>query len=273
MIQFHAINGQLIQAGEASLHVSDLAILRGYGIFDFFLIKDGRPLFLEDYLDRFFNSARLIELEMPVSRRELRDKILEVREANNLEQGAIRLVLTGGYAEDSFTPGKPNWLVLAHPYHPPLSRVHPEGVKLLRQAFKRELPEAKTINYGNAIRMRHRLREAGAYAELFHYDQEVLESSRSNIFFVFDGPVLATPAEGILPGITRKHLLKISHSLMPVEVRSISVDEIRYAREVFLTGSNKPIVPVVQIDGQIIGNGKPGPVARQLSAAWEEYIK
>lgn len=273
MIRFHAINGRLTNAAEATLHVSDLAILRGYGVFDFFLIRNGQPLFLEDYLDRFFNSARLVELEMPVSRDELRDQVLELKKANALEKGAIRLVLTGGYAEDSFTPGSPNLLVLAHAYHPPMGLTHPEGVKLVLQEFQREFPEAKTLNYGYAIRMRHQLQDAGAYAGLYHQDQQVLESSRSNIFFVFEGRVLATPADGILPGITRMHILKIADTLMPVEVRPISTSEIRHAREAFLTGSNKPIVPVIQIDEQIIGNGKPGPVTRQLSAAWEDYIQ
>ncbi|MBK7409285.1 MAG: aminotransferase class IV [Saprospirales bacterium] len=159
MIRFHAINGRLTDAAQASLHVNDLAILRGYGIFDFFLVKTGRPLFIEDYLDRFFNSAHLMELDLPVSRTGLHEKILEVIEANKLTEGAIRLLLTGGYAEDSFTPQSPNWLVLAHDLKPHKQELFTAGGKLLLQQFQREFPMAKTINYGNALRMRKKSRK------------------------------------------------------------------------------------------------------------------
>ncbi|MBK8490666.1 MAG: aminotransferase class IV family protein [Saprospirales bacterium] len=272
MIRFHAINGRLTDAAQASLHVNDLAILRGYGIFDFFLVKTGRPLFIEDYLDRFFNSAHLMELDLPVSRTGLHEKILEVIEANKLTEGAIRLLLTGGYAEDSFTPQSPNWLVLAHDLKPHKQELFTAGGKLLLQQFQREFPMAKTINYGNALRMRKKITEADAHEALYHNGREVLESFRSNIFFVFDGPVLATPAEGILLGITRKHVLEMGSSLMPVEVRPISVGEIRHAREAFLTGSNKPILPVIQIGEHQIGDGKVGRVTRQLMDSWGDYL-
>ena len=272
MIRFHAINGQLTDATQASLHVNDLAILRGYGIFDFFLVKTGQPLFIEDYLDRFLRSASLMEMGLPVSRTGLRDKILEVIEANKMTEGAIRLLLTGGYAEDSFTPQSPNWLVLAHAHTPHKQELFTAGGKLLLQQFQRELPQAKTTNYGNALRMRKKITEAGAHEALYHHGEEILESFRSNVFFVFDGPVLATPAEGILLGITRKHVLKMASSLMPVEVRSISVGEIRHAREAFLTGSNKPILPVIQIGAHQIGDGEIGPVTRRLMDAWPAYL-
>lgn len=272
MIRYHALNGQLTEAAHTSLHVSDLAILRGYGIFDFFLVREGKPLFIEDYLDRFFRSAALLELDRPVSRGKLLETILQVIAANSMRQGAIRLVATGGYAEDSFTPVSPNWLVLAHPYKNYGDEAYANGVKLLLHQFQRELPQAKSINYARAIRLQKEIREAGAFETLYHNGAEVLESFRSNVFFVFDGPVLATPADDILLGITRKHILKIAPDLLPTEVRRISLNEIRNAREAFLTGSNKAILPVVQIGEQVIGDGKVGPVTRQLMGMWETYV-
>ncbi|MBK6620476.1 MAG: aminotransferase class IV [Saprospirales bacterium] len=273
MIRFHSINGQLTPVQDASLHVSDLAILRGYGIFDFFLVRSGRPLFFSDYIDRFVRSAQLTELDLPVSRAALEGKILEVIEANHMETGAIRLLLTGGYAEDSFTPQSPNWLVLAHEFQPYKPEFFTAGAGLLLQQFQRELPQAKTINYGNAIRMRKKIKEAGAYEALYHNGREVLESFRSNIFFVFDGPVLATPSEDILFGITRKHVLKLGATLFPVEERRISIGEIRHAREAFLTGSNKAVLPIVQIGDTRIGDGKVGPVSKKLMEAWDGYVE
>jgi len=272
MIRYHALNGQLTEAALTSLHVSDLAILRGYGIFDFFLVREGRPLFIEDYLDRFLRSAELMELDLPVSRERLHETILQVIAANSLWKGAIRLLATGGYAEDSFTPVSPNWLVLAHPYKDYGDDAYVNGVKLLLHQFQRELPQAKSINYARAIRLQKEIREAGAFEALYHNGAEVLESFRSNVFFVFDGPVLATPSENILLGITRKHVLKMAPAILPTEVHRIGVEEVGKAREAFLTGSNKAILPVVQIGDQVIGDGKVGPVTRQLMGMWETYV-
>lgn len=273
MIRYHALNGQLTEAAHTSLHVSDLAILRGYGIFDFFLVREGKPLFIEDYLDRFFRSAAFMELDLPVSRETLHQTILQVIAANSLRQGAIRLLATGGYAEDSFTPVSPNWLVLAHPHKSYAEELFTNGVKLLLHEFQRDLPQAKSINYARAIRMHKEMKEARAFEALYHNGAEVLESFRSNVFFVFDGPVLATPSENILLGVTRKHILKMAPDLLPTEVRRIGVNEISGAREAFLTGSNKAILPVVQIGDHIIGDGKVGLVTRQLMGAWEEYVE
>lgn len=272
MIRYHALNGQLTDAAHTSLHVSDLAILRGYGIFDFFLVRGGRPLFIEDYLDRFFRSAAFMELDLPVSRETVHQTILQVIAANSLRQGAIRLLATGGYAEDSFTPVSPNWLVLAHPHKSYGEEVFANGVKLLLHEFQRDLPQAKSINYARAIRMHKEMKEAGAFEALYHNGADALESFRSNVFFVFEGPVLATPSENILLGVTRKHVLKMAPDLLPTEVRRIGVNEIANAREAFLTGSNKAILPVVQIGDQVVGDGKVGPVTRQLMGMWEEYV-
>ena len=273
MIHYHALNGQLTEAQQAVLHVTDLALLRGYGIFDYFLVKRGKPLFIEDYLDRFFRSAAYMDLDLPVSREQLHQTILEVVRANDLQEGAIRLLATGGYAEDSFTPVAPNWLVLAHPFRPYDEGAFSDGVKLLLHRYQRELPEAKTTNYAIALRMRKQLKEAGAFEALYHDEKHVFESFRSNIFFVFDGPTLVTPSEKILLGVTRKHILEMSRPLMPVEVRPVGLEELRHAREAFLSGSNKGLLPVVQIGDQVIGDGKVGPVTKELMERWEEYVE
>lgn len=273
MIRFHSINGVLTKAGEASLLVSDLSILRGYGVFDFFLVRNGKPLFFDDYLSRFFRSAALMDLEMPVSRPALEERILEVTEANQLRNGAIRLLLTGGYSEDGITPQSPNLLVLAHEPHPDNVAFYESGVKLLPQQFQREFPEAKTINYANGLRIRKQLREAHAYEPLYHNGQEVLESLRSNVFFVFDGPVLATPSKDILQGITRKQVSAMGRNFLPVEERPIALGEVRNAKEAFLTGSSRAILPIVQIGDIRIGDGKVGPVTQKLMKSWEDHVE
>ena len=116
MIQYYHINGELTPVAEAQLHVTDLAIMRGYGVFDYFRALGGRALFVEDYVRRFFNSASLLQLDVPCSQQELMERIQLLLDKNGEDKAGIRLILTGGYTTDSYTPVKPNLLILQHPY-------------------------------------------------------------------------------------------------------------------------------------------------------------
>ena len=98
MLNYCILNGHLTKSEEANLNLNDLAIIRGYGVFDFFLFKQKTPLFIEDYLNRFHNSAQLLGLLIPFSRGQMKEKIQKLIEANGEKEGGIRLLLTGGYA-------------------------------------------------------------------------------------------------------------------------------------------------------------------------------
>lgn len=163
------------------LKVSDLAILRGYGIFDYFLVRESVPLFIDDYVKRFFNSAKLMLLEMPISQQELKEQIYELIAANNVPNTGMRLVLTGGYADDGYTPIHPNLLILQHPM-PAIPSVQ-AGVKILLYGYQRELPEAKTINYLTGIRMLGEMKAKGAVEILYHDFGTIREAVRSNFFW------------------------------------------------------------------------------------------
>ncbi len=276
MITYSMVNGQLARTEAATLHVSDLSVLRGYGIFDFFLFLKGQPLFLEDYLDRFYRSALLLHLEIPFSREDFAAQIFRLIEANGHQQGGIRLLLTGGYSPDGYTPSEPNVLILQYPL--PQQAWDPNiTLKLMTYPHLRELPEIKTTNYITGISLLPELKKRGADDLLYLDGGWIRESVRSNFFLVLEGGRVVTPDQKILLGVTRKQILHLAQQRYTVEEREVHISEIGQAKEAFFTSSTKGLFPVIEIDGQPVGDGQPGPVSKQLQqdfmAHMEAYLQ
>jgi len=272
MLPIVYLNGQYVPKEEAALNVADLAILRGFGIFDYFRYTEGKPRFIEDHLDRFLRSAKLLALEMPADREALREAVQQLIQRNGGGNGGIRFVLTGGYAPDGYTPTLPNLVGMAYPFQGPPPAQYEQGIRVILHHYERELPEVKTINYLEGIRIQPMIRKRGAqYALFVDRDNNIRESDRSNYLIVSKGKLI-TPAENILHGITRLHLLKLARELnIPVEERRVSVDEFRTADEAIICSSVKGGMPITYADDTAIGDGKPGPITRRLMQAWPEY--
>jgi branched-subunit amino acid aminotransferase/4-amino-4-deoxychorismate lyase len=271
MATYCSFNGQILRQEEASLQLTDLAVLRGYGIFDYFLFTAGRPQLENQYLDRFYASAQQLHLEVPLARADMSSHLRELIAANQAERGAIRLVLTGGYSPDGYAPGDPNLIVLLHPYPQLPAHYFSEGAGLITHPHQREWPEIKSINYLTGIKLLPQIRAAGALEVLYHADGKLLESVRSNIFLVNAQGELVTPASGILYGITRRAVLDLAQGLLPIFEREVRLEELFQAREAFITGTNKSVMPVTQVDGRPIGDGKVGPWAQRLRPMLEAY--
>jgi branched-chain amino acid aminotransferase len=244
MVEYVYLNGQIIPAADAAIGIHDIGLLRAYGVFDFFRVVEGRPIFMEDYMDRFERSAAGLHLEVPYPRAVLREAIHTLIEKNDQPLLGIRIVCTGGYSVDAYTPTTPNLFILSRPFtfHP-----YTHGLKLATIAFQRELHTIKSTNYLFPISMLQVLKQKEADDVLYHHEGWVTESSRSNIFIVKNG-VLITPAEGMLEGITRKRILSFSSEIMPTDIRQVRLDEVLTADEVFLSASTKRISPVTGID-------------------------
>lgn len=271
MIPYCYINGQLTPVQEASVGVTDLALLRGYGVFDYFLARDFKPYFLNDYIDRFLHSAQLLKLQLPFSGTAIQNQVINLLKANEKPNAGIRLLMTGGYSPDGYTPVTPNLLILQYelPEYP--SSKYTSGIKMLSHPFTREMAEVKSLNYVTGIWLLDKLKNEGASDALYHDGKYISESARSNIFMIDDRGVLCTPDKNILMGITRKHIIKVAADLMPVEERPITLDEIKAAKEVFLTSSTKAALPVTQIDDAVIGDGNPGTQTLELKRLFLEY--
>jgi branched-chain amino acid aminotransferase len=261
MTPYAYFNGQFTPQEKTRIQVTDLAFLRGYGLFDFLRVVAGHPIFIEDHLDRFEQAAEAMGLLMPESRESLRHIIAELIRLNPHPLLGIKLILTGGYSSDGFTPAeKPNFLALANPFDFPKSG---SSLRLMSCAYRREIPAVKTLNYIFPIRMLPELKRQSADDFLYYWDDLVSESSRSNVFIVKDQTVI-TPHTGILPGITRKHILALCQGVFRVEERAVTLREVLGADEVFITSSNQRILPIHQLDDHLFKPLQKGFVTQKL---------
>jgi D-alanine transaminase/branched-chain amino acid aminotransferase len=270
-MQWFIVNGEVVSANEARLHVSDLCLLRGYGLFDFFLVKRGLPLFVEDHLSRFFHSASRLGIAPPLTREALAAEVKRLIALNTIAEGAIKLLLTGGYAEDGFSPGTPNLVLLAQSYQSPSPEQYQAGVNLLPFRYTRDLPDVKTVNYAQVLALQPALKAAGAADVLWHDGEVISESSRSNVFVLIDG-VLRTPARNVLAGVTRKQVLGLAREFTSVEESDVSLASLATAHEMFMTSSSKGVLAVTRLDGKPVGDGRPGALTRELAKRLEAHI-
>jgi D-alanine transaminase/branched-chain amino acid aminotransferase len=232
----------------------------------------GIPVFIEDHLERFVNSSQAIGLEVPYSRAELEGFIRELIRVNGFQNAGIQLVLTGGYSEDIFTPGHPNLIIapIALREYPPA--LYRQGVKVITHRHVREIPEAKTIAYLTAVKLGPRMKAEGAAEVIYHDGKWVSEGARSSLGLVKEG-VLITAKDGVLPGITRLHALRLAAQLMPVEQRAFTLEELYAADEVFITSSTRGVMPVTHIDDRPVADGRVGPRVSALVRAFEAHVE
>ncbi|MER3484311.1 MAG: aminotransferase IV [Meiothermus sp.] len=266
------INGQLLRNEEAKIHVSDLGLRRGYGAFEFFRVLRGIPVFIEDHLARLENSARLLELELPYNKVQLEAFITELIEVSRLRAAGVQMVLTGGYSEDAFTPGVPNLIIAPVEVKPPPESLYAQGSKIILHQNLREMAEAKTTAYVTAVKLSKRVRAEGATEVVYHDGTYVTEGGRSSLCYVKNG-VLVTAKKGVLPGITRIHMLRLAEALLPVQYRAFTLDELFAADEVILTGATREVMPVTLIEDKLVGNGQVGPYTRALMRAFRELVE
>ncbi|QDA60574.1 aminotransferase class IV [Hymenobacter jejuensis] len=267
---FAYVRGEIVPLDRAFLHVSDLAIQRGYGVFDFFKVVDGQPLFLEQHLDRFEASAQQMELAVPLSRAALESAIRELITRHDLPVSGVKVLLTGGYSTDGYTPAEANLVMLQQPFAFPTPAQVAQGISIISHDYVREMPPVKTINYTMGIRLIKELKAHGADDVLYHKNGLVTEFPRSNFFIVKHDNTVVTPAQDVLWGITRQNLLGLSGTPYRIMEAPVNLQDVREAKEAFLTSTTKRVLPVVQLDGAPIGSGKPGAVTLALLDALVE---
>lgn len=270
-MNIYYIDGDYVEAQAARLPVDDLSVLRGFGVFDFLRTYGGRPFHLEDHLARLKRSAELIGLEVGRPLAEIAAIVHETLGRNGHAEANIRIVLTGGSSPDCFLPaGRPRLLVMVTPLVPPPAAWYREGVEIITTPYSRYLPGAKSINYIPAIHAMQGARRQGAVEVLYvKPDGRVTECTTSNLFAVVGGRLL-TPETDLLPGITRQVLLGLDLPL-PAQIADLSLDALHAAEEVFLTASNKEVVPVVGIDRRPVADGRPGKRTREAMDRFRDY--
>ena len=257
------LNDQFVESEKATLHISDLAIQRGYGIFDFFRVRDHVLLYVDDHLDRFLISASIMHLTAPGTKEQLLCIIHDLLQKNSLPDSGIRMILTGGYSPDAYQPVTPNFIVIQSPLVIADSSV-PKSISIITHEFVRDIPEAKTINYTIGIWLLKKIKEQQADDVLYHSNGIVTEFPRCNFFIVTQDNTIITPDKNALKGVTRKRILELVGSSFTIKEAPVTFDDIREAKEAFLTSSTKRIQAIVKIDGQAVGNGMPGKITSEL---------
>lgn len=272
MRNYALYNGEFIAYDDFHIHVSDLAIQRGFGIFDFFKVVNGKPIFLAEHLARFKNSAKEMGLDIPLSEEILVQQIMALLEKNNLPFSGVKIILTGGYSLDSFSLAKPNLLIVQQPFEINYE-AQKKGIKLMTVAHQRQLPSVKTIDYLMAIKTLPAMKANGAQDILYYNAESVTECPRANFFIVNAKGEIRTPEKNILLGITRQKILELSKNGFAVKVGDIPLEEIYQAKEVFISSTTKNILPIIAIDDCIFGDGTPGPITRFLVEEFDSLIE
>lgn len=259
------VNGQFLPQEKASIPVNDLAVLRGYGVFDFFLVKNGLPLFFEDHWNRLQHSAAEMNLTLPFSKEEAQEMLMALYTQMPYELAGARITLTGGCSPDGYLPGDvANSLITLNPLAPFPQRLPGKDIGLMTHAYHRPFSTVKTIDYTMGILMLPEAKRKGFQELLYVQNGWVSECPRSNIFAITQDDVLITPSEGVLEGISRKRILRLAEPFLKVEVRPVQLQELFEAKEVWISSTTKGIWTVGNIDGKMIGSGLTGSVAQKL---------
>ncbi|MET4142796.1 aminotransferase class IV [Pedobacter sp. UYP1] len=260
------LNHSFIAETQASLLVTDLSIQRGYGIFDFFKTINGRPVFLDDHIARFYNSAKKMHLQISQTPAELKDIIAELMQRNNLPDSGIKMTLTGGYSDDAYTLPAAQNLVISQTALTIPQGLQAEGTTLVTYPYQRQLSEMKTLDYSMAIWLQPFIKEKNANDVLYQYNGFVRETPRANFFIVTTEGEVVTAKNNILAGVIRKNILNLEDTGFQLTEREFNLEELYNASEAFITSTTKNILPVLKVDDKEIGGGKVGKITTQLSA-------
>lgn len=271
MLEYHSINGEIVSRSNAKVDGADIGFRRSYAAFDYLRIFRGQAVFVEDHLARFARSAEIMRLDLPMSQAELLKHVRELVAMNKVDEAGVQLFLTGGLANDGFTPAEPQLIILVNPLPKPPAEAYKTGLKLITHKYQRDLPEVKSSNYMMAVYLNKAMQDAAAADVLYHDDKRVLETTRSNIFIVNNKGSVITADKDILPGITRKQLIKIIPNLAKLELRDVLLEELWSAKEVFMCSTTKGAMPITQINEHKFGT-KAGELTTKISEAFQEHL-
>ncbi len=278
------LNGKFVDQSQAKVSVFDHGLLYGDGVFEGIRSYNGLIFKLQEHIDRLFESAHTIMLEIPMTKERMIKVVKESLRVNRLRDAYVRLVVTRGEGDLGLDPrkcSKPTVFVIADKIQLYPKKLYEQGLSLITVATQRNVPEAlnpqiKSLNYLNNILGKIEAVNAGfEEAIMLSHSGYVTECTGENIFLMRKKKLLTPPAYiGVLRGITRQTVMELAvHYRLAVSEELLTRHDLFNADEVFLTGTAAEIVPVVKIDGRLIGRGKPGPVTKKLQDAFHQLTR
>ena len=276
------VGGTFRPAADAAISVFDHGLLYGDGVFEGIRAYNGRVFKLERHIERLFDSAKAIRIEIPHTPAEVCDIVIDACRQNAIVDGYLRLVVTRGAGDLGLDPRKcprANLIVIARPtlsiYRSPSA-----GIRVVTSTFRRNAPDTtspsiKSLNYLNNILARIEANDRGAdEALMLDAHGYVAEATVDNFFIVTERALTTPPTATNLKGVTRETVIGLAASLgITVEEKPFTLFDVWTAREAFICGTAAEVVPVVSVDERVIGTGAVGPVTGRIVAAYHELVR
>lgn len=278
------INGTLYEKENAKISVYDHGLLYGDGVFEGIRSYSGKVFRLDQHLDRLWESAKAIWLEIPISKEEMAKAVVDTLQVNEITDGYIRLIVTRGAGALGLDPNRtsdPQVIIITDHISLYPEELYQNGLEIVTAGTVRNHPAAlspriKSLNYLNNVLAKIEAIQAGTLeALMLNTRGEVAECTGDNIFTVKNGELYTPPIDaGILDGITRQAVIELAEQA-GLKVHSIPLvrHDIYIADECFLTGTAAEVIPVVKVDMRPVGNGKPGPITTKLIKQFRELVR
>ena len=276
------LDGNYVREEEAKISVFDHGVLYGDGVFEGIRVYNGRVFKCEEHINRLYNAAKAIMLEIPMSKEEMTEVLLETCRRNQIKDGYVRLVITRGKGDLGLNPVSckvASVFCIAGSITLYPDEMYIKGMPIITAVQRRNKativdPQIKSLNYLNNILAKIEANRAGVpEALMLNHDGVVAECTGDNIFIVKDNVIYTPPIYiGILDGITRNTVIELAKELgYEVKESEFTLFNVYSADECFLTGTAAEAIPVTNIDGRIIGNGEAGLVTTRLLEAFKAY--
>lgn len=277
------LDGKFVDDADAKISVFDHGLLYGDGVFEGIRLYGGNIFRLDEHLERLEYSAKAILLDMPMTRAELVEATCETCRQNKLTDAYIRLVITRGVGDLGLAPWlcpKPTVFIIASKISLYPQEHYDIGLSIVTVPTRRINaaalpPTIKSLNYLNNILGKIEAKQFGALEAIMLNDQGyIAECTADNIFIVHKGEII-TPAasQGALKGITRGTILDVARELeIPLRESNMTRYDVWCADECFLTGTGAEVIPVVKLDGRVIGTGKPGTITQRVLASFRRRV-
>ena len=282
MLQVYA-NGDFVPQDQAVTSIYDHGFLYGDGVFEGIRAYNGRVFRLDEHIDRLYDSAMAIMLDIPLSKDEMKQAILETLRVNDLVDAYIRPIVSRGIGDLGLDPRKcpvPNVFIISQPWDAMYGDLYEKGLSAVTVTVRRNAPESlspniKSLNYLNNILAKIEANQKGGdEAIIFDVRGNISEGSGDNIFIVKNGTISTPPVMNNLRGITRAAAIEIAQDLgYPLLETDLGLFDLYTADEVFVTGTAAEIAPIATVDGRPVGDGSVGTITKELMQRFGELTQ